>query len=316
MATFDSVLERTKTAHPLAVRGGDIYRIAPTEDYAPADYKKQIHDLKKKIAALTSEKNAAQAAARAAGADNLRSLEAKVQRAEEQARAQVQQAQAEVRQAQAQVQQAQAEVQRAKEAQIAAQEQAKTEVEQAQAEAQQAKTEAQRARSQAEVQQAAVKKMEEDHTHAQGRLGKILKRMQDLQVTRLAGGSLSEEAILGSLTSAAHGDRATVALDAMRRTLTSLDRHADLVAMIEAHMEAAKTTAQPPREPQGAAKVTYEAPVVVGLVPIVERLLDRYEHARLANDKEAATVARAEFEAAILEATKIHFALSPRSWEK
>ena len=148
----------------------------------------------------------------------------------------------------------------------------------------------------------------------------IMSMLDGISPRRMAaGGTFQEETILSVLGSTAdHKESARVALEAMRETLRSVGKHEDLVKQWDetlATLENPKTTVVDHTTETPNAHYYEDIPTVVGLVPVVRRLLDRYTSARERRDTTEATLARAEFEASMLEATGIQYALDPMVWE-
>ena len=320
MATsFDSILDRTKRS----ITGGT-YRYLP-DDAHNASLKQKLSDTQKELTELK------------------RAYEALKQQPQAQPQAQPQQAppqaqlQQELQQARQHLQEAQVQHQQElQEAQVQHQQklqEAQTQLEEQKQQAQTQLEEKQQAQTRLEEQkQQAQTRLEEQKQQAQTQLEEQKTRLMDFEseimrmldgisprrMTAGGTGAFQEDAILSVLGSTVdRNESARVALEAMRETLQHMGKHKDLVKQWDRTLSQLDTTTPSlvvkPTEPPTPQ---YEnVPTVVGIVPIVERLLRRYDSARAGQDRGEATLARAEFESAMLEATGVQYALTPMKWE-
>lgn len=290
--SFESILERTKIAHP--IRGGT-YRYLPEESNVALkreleETRQKLDDMRAKYARLkrTNQPPPAAPAVVATNTPELQKLQASLASAEA-ARTEAEQRATD---AKADVQQFQASL--------------------ASAEAERKNAEQRVADVEADT-NSKIKAFETE----------IMSMLDSISPHRMAAGgtsSFQEESILSVLGSTAdQNESARIALEAMRETLKSVGKHEDLVKQWKQTLATLDNTKTAPLVDHTAetpnAHYYEDVPTVVGLVPVVHRLLDRYTSARERRDTTEATIARAEFEATMLEATGVQYALEPMAWE-
>lgn len=285
MATsFASILERTKTTHPIH---GGTYRYLPDKPDDSALLRKELSDVRQELAALRQEHERLKTSTPAKTTDGATTA------AEEKLVVAL--------------------------AQTAEADKRATEAEKKLTSALSQTAEATRRATEAEEKLAtATTEAEAKFTQRMNTFAQEIEGMLDsIPTRRMAGGGFQEETILSVLGSTAeHGEPTRIALEAMRETLKSVGKHEDLVTQWDRTLaELDKPTTPPQKHHSGETATTYDVPTVVGLVPVVERLLARYETARTTRDAKEAILARAEFESALLEATGVQYILNPMAWE-
>lgn len=284
MATsFASILERTKTTHPIH---GGTYRYLPDKPDDSALLRKELSDVRQELAALRQEHERLKTSTPAKTTDGATTA------AEEKLVVAL--------------------------AQTAEADKRATEAEKKLTSALSQTAEATRRATEAEANLAtATTEAEEKLTERINTFAQEIEGMLDsIPTRRMTGGGFQQETILSVLGSTAeHGEPARIALEAMQETLKSVGKHEDLVTQWDRTLAELDKPTTPPPEQTGETATTYDVPTVVGLVPVVERLLARYETARTTRDAKEAMLARAEFESALLEATGVQYILNPMAWE-